>query len=127
MNNIDFSNLELSIYQKFVLRTLPILKSEIFYRKSTINDLRNYGLIKRGNKLMFKKFTYVKTDYGKMYFRIKRKDFIRFAIPTVISVIALLAAYDVLWIKPIAEGLQVLASLLKNIMESLGVSPTTLF
>lgn len=32
----DYSHLELSLYQKFIVRTLPILKSSIFYRKKSI-------------------------------------------------------------------------------------------
>lgn len=73
MQNVDFSNLELSLYQKFVIRTLPFLKSAFFYRKDVINDLSRYGLIKREPRAIFGYFVYKRTDMGKMYFRIKRK------------------------------------------------------
>ena len=121
MQKVDFSNIELSFYQKFVMRTLPILKSEFFYRKSVVNDLYRYGLIKRQPRYLFGYQVYKRTDEGKMYFRIKRKNAFRFWIPVVISIIALLKSYDILTIPVIDEALQELSTLLKNIVESLGI------
>lgn len=121
MQKIDFSNIELSLYQKFVMHTLPILRSEFFYRKNVINDLNRYGLIKRQPKLLFGYFVYKRTDEGKMYFRIKRKNTLRFWIPVIISIIALLEAYDILTIPLLAEALQAISTLLRNIVEILGV------
>lgn len=119
MQHPDFSNLELSMYQKFVIHTLPFFKSAFFYKKSTIDELHKYGLIKRNHYTLFKNFTYSKTDYGKMYFRIKRKDRIRFLIPTIISILALFGGYDVYKIPELEELLKAIASLLENIKESL--------
>lgn len=121
MKNVDFSNLELSLYQKFVMHTLPFLKSAFFYRKDVINDLFRYGLIKREPRIIFGHFVYKRTDMGKMYFRIKRKNSLHFWIPVIISIIALLKSYDVLTIPVIDEALQELSTLLKNIVESLGI------
>ena len=121
MQKIDFSNIELSLYQKFVMHTLPILRSGFFYKKDVINDLARYGLIKRQPRILFGYFVYKRTDEGKMYFRIKRKNTLRFWIPVIISIIALLKSYDVLTIPVIDEVLQELSILLKNIAESLGV------
>ena len=121
MQKIDFSNIELSLYQKFVMHTLPILRSGFFYKKDVINDLVRYGLIKRKPKILFGYFVYKRTDEGKMYFRIKRKNTFRFWIPVIISIIALLEAYEILTIPLLREALQAINTLLKNIMESLGI------
>lgn len=122
----NFDNIELSIYEKFVLHSMAILHHERFYLPKTVDRLFRLGFIYR-YKFTKSGTMYRRTPDGKMYFRIKRKGFIRFAIPTVISIISLLAAYNILWIKPLAEALQGLSRLLKNIMETLGVSPTMPF
>lgn len=121
MQNVDFSNLELSLYQKFVIRTLPFLKSAFFYRKDVINDLNRYGLIKREPRTIFGYFVYKRIDMGKMYFRIKRKNSFHFWIPVIISLIALLEAYDILTIPLLAEILRAISNILKNIAENLGI------
>lgn len=126
MQQIDFENIELSLYAKFVLHCIAVFRFDRLYLKSTINLLwglkfiERYKITRHGN--WFKR-----TSQGKMYFRIKRKGFVRFAIPTIISIVALLAAYDVLWIKPLSELLQGLGILLKKIMESLGAFRETVF
>lgn len=56
-----------------------------------------------------------------MYFRYKRKDHLRFLIPTTISIIALLEAYDVLTIPFLRDTLQAIGTLLKSTLGSLGV------
>lgn len=127
MQKVDFSNIELSLYQKFVLRTLPIFKSAFFYRQSAINDLLRYGLIRRYPQTLFGNYVYKRTDEGKMYFRIKRKDFIRFWITTTISVIALFAGYDVYKIPALESLLRGIASLLERISENLGAFFEILF
>lgn len=127
MEQIDFSNIELSIYEKFVLGILPILKSSAWHRKETIAILYKYGLIKRTGVTRRGNIEYKRTHAGKMYFRIKRKDSIRFLVPVIISVIALLAAYDVMYIQPLAELLQELSILLKNIAENLGAFHKSFF
>lgn len=118
MRQIDFENIELSLYAKFVLHCIAVFRFDRIYLKSTINLLwklefiKRYNITKHGN--WFKR-----TPQGRMYLRVKRKAFIRFAIPTIISIIALLASYDILWIKPLSELLQGLGTILKSIMESL--------
>ena len=79
----DYSHLELSLYQKFIVRTLPILKSSIFYRKKSISLLCQYELIHRVPRILFGHYVYEPTDFGKMYFRYKRKDHLRFLMPYV--------------------------------------------
>lgn len=120
MKQIDYENIELSIYEKFVLHSMAIFHFDKFYLSKTVRRLFELGFIKRYKYTKHGAF-YCRTPDGKMYFRIKRKGFIRFAIPTIISVVALLAAYDVVWIKPVDEVLRAIVSLLKNIMESLDV------
>ena len=119
---LDFDNIELSFYERLVLKTIPIFKSAFFYNKRTINDLLTLGLISRSYKVKFNHFCYKVTHNGKMYFRYKRKRMIIFMVPVFISVIALLAAYDVVYIKWLHELLSKLVSLLKTILESLGIS-----
>lgn len=122
MKQTDFSNIELSFSEKITLRLIPVLKSEIWYKKDVLKRLmqlgfvRRYGTSKRGNTL------YKRLPDGSMYFRLKRKSFYRFLIPTVISIISLLSSYDVLQIKPLYELLQAVSKLLKTIMENLGIS-----
>lgn len=118
---IDFDNIELSFYERLVLKTIPIFKSAFFYRKNTINDLLNIGLIAPSHEVKFKHFCYKVTHNGKMYFRYKRKRMIIFLVPVIISVIALLAAYDIVYIKWLHELLLKSMSLLKTILESLGI------
>ena len=36
---LDFDNIELSFYERLVLKTIPIFKSAFFYNKRTIDDL----------------------------------------------------------------------------------------
>ena len=121
MKNTDFSNIELSIYQKFVMRTLPLLKSGFFYRENILRELEQYGFIRKTPQVRFGHMCFGITPQGKMYFRVKRKTSVRFWIPVIISVIALLKSYDVLTIPLISEALQGLGSLLKTIVESLGI------
>jgi hypothetical protein len=58
-----------------------------------------------------------------MYFRIKHKERIRFVIPTVISIVALFAGYDVYKIPLLSETLSAAKILLIHAMESLGILP----
>lgn len=118
-NQIDFTNIELSLYAKFVLHTIPIFRYDMFYRKDTIKLLWQYGFIVRcrvtkcGNE-------FKRTPDGRMYFRVKSKGFWRFFIPLVISIIALFGGYDVYTIPILKDLLEAISSLLGNIMESLG-------
>lgn len=121
-NQLDFCNIELSIYEKFVLKTIPILKSSFFYKKNTINDLLSIGLICPTHQVRCSHFCYKVTHNGRMYFRYKRKRMIAFLVPVVISVIALLAAYDVVYIKWLHELLSEAVSLLRTMLGNLEIS-----
>lgn len=120
MEQLDYSNLELSFSQEFALRAMNLFHSEGWYSQSTLTVLRKYGFIRSTLRRTITGNRYYRvTESGKMYFRIKRKERIRFLIPVVISIIALLASYDVLYIKWLAEALQGAASLMKTIAESM--------
>lgn len=115
MNPIDFSNIELSFTEKLTLCLLTIIKSNRFYKFATLDYLHRLGLLDRHNGI------YSVNRYGKMYFRIKRKDFLKFIIPTGISIAALFAGYDVYKNPLLGETLQAIKMLLKHIVGSLGI------
>ena len=117
MNNIDFSNIELSLREKIVLRLLPIFKFNRLFNCQTLDYLHRLGLLDRPNGI------YTVNRAGKMYFRIKRKERIRFIIPTVVSIVALFAGYDVYKIPLLGEVLSTVKILLIHAMESLGILP----
>ena len=115
MKNIDFSNIELSISERITLRLLQIIKSNRFFKSQTLDYLNRLGLLGRDRGV------YTVNRAGKMYFRIKRKERLRFAIPTIISIVALLAGYDVYRIPLLDEALSAIKMLLKHVMGSLGI------
>lgn len=115
MNNIDFSNIELSLREKIVLRPLPIFKFNRLFNCQTLDYLHRLGLLDRPNGI------YTVNRAGKMYFRIKRKERLRFIIPTVISIVALFAGYDVYRIPLLGETLLAVKMLLKYVLGSLGI------
>lgn len=117
MKNIDFSNVELSFSERITLRLLPIIKSNRFFKYQTLDYLNRLGLLDRDHGV------YTVNRNCKMYFRIKRKERIRFVIPTVISIVALFAGYDVYKIPLLGEILSTVKILLIHIMESLGILP----
>ena len=117
MNNIDFSNIELSFTEKATMRLLLILKSDRFFNSCTLDHLFRIGLVDRNHG------RYPVNRFGKMYFRVKRKERIRFIIPTAISVVALFAGYDVYKIPLLDEALSTAKILLVHILESLGILP----
>lgn len=118
MPDFDFSNIELSLYEKLVLRVLRFSQSERLFRQETIKELFRLSLIRRVGWTKNGQRKYKISHTGLMYLRYRCKSFLKFLIPVIISVIALLAAYDVVWIKPIHEALRAIAQLLKTIMES---------
>lgn len=120
-NNVDLSTIELSFTQKLTLLFLPSLGFLPIFNQTTIEDLKTLNLIKRNRYHFNGMRKYKRSAYGKMYFRYKRKDRFRFLLPLVISIIALLAAYDVLYIKWLAELLSRLGRLLNPIVEGLGI------
>lgn len=115
MKNIDFSNIELSFSERITLRLLPIIKSNRFFRYQTLDYLNRLGLLDRDHGV------YTVNRNCKMYFRIKRKERIRFVIPTVISIVALFAGYDVYKIPLLGEVLLAVKMLLKYVLGSLGI------
>lgn len=115
---LDFDNIELSPYAKFILRTLPIFKIEKFYRKETFFYLFEIGMIQRTYKTFCGYLVYKVSIQGKMYFRIKRKKFLLSFIPISISVLALLASYDVIYIEWLHQLLLKLALPLKTMWEN---------
>ena len=115
MKNIDFSNIELSFSERITLRLLPIIKSNRFFRYQTLDYLNRLGLLDRDHGV------YTVNRNCKMYFRIKRKERIRFVIPTVISIVALFAGYDVYKIPLLGEALLAVKMLLKYVLGSLGI------
>lgn len=115
MNTIDFSNIELSFTERATLRLLLILKSDRFFNSCTLDYLLHIGLVDRNHG------RYSVNRFGKMYFRIKRKDRMRFIIPTAISVVALLAGYDVYKFPLLGEALSTVKLLLVRILECLGI------
>lgn len=115
MNNIDFSNIELSFTEKATMRLLLILKSDRFFNSCTLDHLFRIGLVDRNHG------RYSVNRFGKMYFRIKRKERMRFIIPTAISVVALFAGYDVYKFPLLGEALSTAKLLLVHILECLGI------
>lgn len=117
MNSIDFSNIELSFKEKTTLRLLLIIHSNRLYDQNTLDYLLRLGLLDRVRGV------YSVNRFGKMYLRIKRKEQMRFIIPTTLSVLALFAGYDVCKIPLLGEALSTVKTLLVHILESLGILP----
>ena len=117
MKNIDFSNIELSLSERITLRLLPIIKSNRFFKYQTLDYLNRLGLLDRSHGI------YTVNRDCKMYFRIKRKERIRFIIPTAISIVALFAGYDIYKFPLLDEVLSTVKTLLIHTMESLGILP----
>lgn len=117
MSSIDFSNIELSFSEKMTLHLLPIFRSNRFLNQQTLVYLQQLGLVDRRGNL------YSLNRYGKMYFRIKRRDRLKFMIPTVISIVALFAGYDVYKFPLLGEALSAVKMLSIHVMGSLGILP----
>lgn len=111
-----YKDLEFSFKETLVLIYLKHFhpKRDTFSEKTTRAFLLKYSLIEYRNNRIFL------SDKARMYLRFKRKDNFRFWLPIVISIIALLAGYDVYTIPLLKEILEVSVSLLKTIVESLG-------
>ena len=114
MNHIDFSNIELSLKEKITLHLLLFFRSNRLYDQNILDNLLRLGLLDRVHGI------YAVNRFGKMYFRVKRKERMRFIIPTAISVVAL---FDVYKIPLLDEALSTAKILLVHILESLGILP----
>lgn len=119
MSNLTYKDLLLSFPQYLIL--LKIRFFGIGYN-STLKDnrkfLRIYGLVEISPHF---KDRFRISDNGKMYLRYRFRSFWKFAIPTVISVIALFGGYDVYTNPILKELLEAIASLFARIMGSLGI------
>lgn len=115
-----YKDYELGVLSLLTLKWIGILKLNIFFPKKCIDELKYCHFIRaidwRGKKIV----VYKRLPAGTMYIRYHRKDGLRFLIPTTISILALLQAYDVYTCEPLAQILQALSSLMKNMLENLG-------
>lgn len=119
MSNLTYKDLLLSFPQLLVL--IKIRFFGISYNP-TLRDnrkfLRRYGLIEISPHF---KNRFRISDNGKMYLRYRFRSFWKFAIPTIISVIALFGGYDVYTNPVLKELLEAIASLFEHIMGILGI------
>lgn len=119
MSNLTYKDLLLSFPQFLIL--IKIRFFGISYNP-TLKDnrkfLRKYGLIEISPHF---KNRFRISDNGKMYLRYRFRSFWKFAIPTIISVIALFGGYDVYTNPILKELLESIASLFAHIMEILGI------
>ena len=115
----SYKDLELSLSQRLVLRKLKYFP--ISYEKARshpkYNFLLKYYLVDRSSK-DHRNLTI--NDRGLMYLRYRHKDNLRFWIPIIISVIALLGGYDVYTIPVLSQLLRAVVQAAKTIWESLG-------
>lgn len=115
MNQVDLSNIELSFLQRLTLRYVIVFHSGKGMDFQTLDFLHRMGLIDRGHG------DYLPNSYSRMYFRVKRKERLKFAIPTLISILALFAGYDVYKLPLLGEALSAVKTLLIHLLESLGI------
>ena len=119
MSNLTYKDLLLSFHEHLILikvRFFGISDKYIFDYKYKF--LKKYSLIKPSLK---KSHKYCITDNGKMYIRYRRHSFWKFAIPVIISIIALFGGYDVYTNPLLKELLEAIALIVKNVMETLGI------
>lgn len=119
MSKLTYKDLLLSFPEYLILIKVKLLG--INYDR-TLNDnrkfLRRYGLVELSPH--FKNRCRI-SDNGKMYLRYRSRSFWKFAIPTIISIIALFGGYDVYTNPVLKELLESIASLFAHIMGSLGI------
>jgi len=119
MSGLTYKDLLLSFPQYLIL--VKVRFFGISYNptlKDSRKFLRKYGLIEISPHF---KDRFRISDNGKMYLRYRFRSFWKFAIPTVISIIALFGGYDVYTNPVLKELLESIASLFANIMRSLGI------
>lgn len=119
MNNLSYKDLLLSFPQYLILIKIRFVGISA---KHALSDnrkfLKTYRLIQWSLK---RKDWYCISDNGKMYLRYRFRSFWKFAIPTIISIIALFGGYDVYTNPVLKELLESIASLFAHIMGSLGI------
>lgn len=119
MSGLTYKDLLLSFPQYLIL--VKVRFFGISYNptlKDSRKFLRKYGLIEISPHF---KDRFRISDNGKMYLRYRFRSFWKFAIPTVISIIALFGGYDVYTNPVLKELLESIASLFAHIMRSLGI------
>ena len=117
--DISHKDLVFSLRQIFTLRKVLIfgIKKKTVWGNHYYDFLLRYKLIENSRK---RNFYFVLSEKGKMFLRYRRRNNIRFWIPVIISILALLAGYDVYTIPLLEQILQAIMKLLKAISESLG-------
>lgn len=119
MPNLTYKDLLLSFPEYIILVRIRFFGASSKYALSDNRKfLRRYGLIELSPHF---KNRYRLSDNGKMYLRYRFRSFWKFAIPTIISVIALFGGYDVYTNPVLKELLEAIASLFAHIMEILGI------
>lgn len=119
MGNLTYKDLLLSFPEYITLIRIRFFGASAKYALSDNRKfLRRYGLIELSP---YFKNRYRLSDNGKMYLRYRFHSFWKFAIPTIISIIALFGGYDVYTNPALKELLEVIASLFAHIMEILGI------
>lgn len=119
MSNLTYKDLLLSFPEYIILFRIRFFGVSSKYALSDNRKfLRRYGLVEISPHF---KSRYRLSDNGKMYLRYRFHSFWKFAIPTVISVIALFGGYDVYTNPVLKELLESIASLFARIVEILGI------
>ena len=119
MSNLTYKDLLLSFPEYIILMRIRFFgASSEYVLRDNRKFLRRYGLIELSPHF---KNRYRLNDNGKMYLRYRFRSFWKFAIPTTISIIALLGGYGVYQNPILKELLEAIASLFARIMEILGI------
>ncbi|WP_251491412.1 hypothetical protein [Otoolea muris] len=119
MSNLSYKDILLSFSEHIILIKIRFFGASSKYALSDNRRfLRRYGLVELSPHF---KNRYRLSDNGKMYLRYRFHSFWKFAIPTIISVIALFGGYDVYTNPVLKELLEAIASLFAHIMEILGI------
>ena len=93
MANLTYKDLLLSFPEYIILVRIRFFSASAKYALSDNRKfLRKYGLVELSPHF---KNRYRLSDNGKMYLRYRFRSFWKFAIPTIISIIALFGGYDV--------------------------------
>ncbi len=121
MANLTYKDLLLSFPEYIILVRIRFFSASAKYALSDNRKfLRKYGLVELSPHF---KNRYRLSDNGKMYLRYRFRSFWKFAIPTIISIIALFGGYDVYTNPVLKEILEAIASMFTHIMGSLDIGP----
>lgn len=112
-----YKDLEFSLKENLTLIRIKYFKM----KKATVFAHSKYDFLRRYSLIEYSGNYVILSDKALMYLRFKRKDRFRFWLPVIISIIALLAGYDIYTIPLLEKALQEATLILKTITESLGV------